>query len=252
MAISKPDCVGIIPARYESKRFPGKPLADIAGKPMFWHVYNRARRCPDLQEVYLATDDNRIMEAAQYYKVPVLITRSDHPSGTDRVMEAAQRLSLEPDRVVVNIQGDEPLLEPAMLSELVRPFSDPKIQVTTLAHSLDPAEVEDPDRVKVVCSLSGRALYFSRQAIPYQNEAHSTVLGHIGLYAFRLSCLTKFVSWQPSPLELTERLEQLRLLEHDIPIHVVQTDCHSRSVDRPEDVAIICKMLENPINPDIS
>lgn len=240
-----PACVGVIPARYDSKRFPGKPLVDLGGKPMFWHVYDRARRCPDLQKVYLATDDERIVKAARDHDVPVLLTRADHPSGTDRVMEAATQLALGPKTVIVNIQGDEPLLEPAMLSRLVEPLADAKIQVTTLAQPLAPADIENPDRVKVVCSLSGRALYFSRRVIPFQDHHPHDVLGHIGLYAFRLACLERFVKWPQSPLECAERLEQLRLLEHDIPIQVVLTDHHSRSVDRPKDVKVICEILKN-------
>lgn len=244
-----PDCVGVIPARYDSKRFPGKPLVDLMGKPMFWHVYDRARRCPELKKVYLATDDDRIVKAARAYDVPVLLTRADHPSGTDRVMEAAEQLALGSETVVVNIQGDEPLLEPAMLSRLVEPFDDALNQVTTLAQPLDPDDIENPDRVKVVCSLSGRALYFSRTVIPYQAPCPHHVLGHIGLYAFRLACLQRFVKWQPSPLERAERLEQLRLLEHDIPIQVVLTDHHSRSVDRPEDVKIIRDIMNETTKP---
>jgi 3-deoxy-manno-octulosonate cytidylyltransferase (CMP-KDO synthetase) len=245
MATAIPDCVGIIPARYDSKRFPGKPLAEIHGKPMFWHVYDRSRRCPDLKQIFLATDDRRIMEAAEAHKVPVLLTRSDHPSGSDRVMEAAEQLSLEDKTVVVNIQGDEPMLDPAMLSDLVKPFKDPQIQVTTLAHPLTTKDAKDPDRVKVVCSISGRALYFSRSAIPYPGAPPLTTWGHIGLYAFRLPSLRKFVEWQPSPLERVERLEQLRLLEHDVPIQVVLTDRRSRSVDRPEDIEVICELLKH-------
>ena len=239
MADQIPYCVGIIPARYDSKRFPGKPLADINGKPMFWHVYDRSRRCPDLKQIFLATDDRRIMEAAEVHKVPALLTRSDHPSGSDRAMEAAEQLSLEAETVVVNIQGDEPLLDPAMLSDLVKPFKDQQIQVTTLAHPLAAEDAQDPDRVKVVCSISGRALYFSRYGIPYTGGTPQKIWGHIGLYAFRLSCLRQFVNWKPSPLERAEKLEQLRLLENDVPIQVVFTDRYSRSVDSQKDLAVI-------------
>lgn len=240
-----PDCVGVIPARYDSKRFPGKPLVDLMGKPMFWHVYHRACRCVDLREVYLATDDERIVQAARAHEIPVLLTRVDHPSGTDRVMEAAEQLGLGSNTVVVNIQGDEPLLEPAMLSQLTGPFGDEQTQATTLAQPLGPDDIENPDRVKVVCSLSGRALYFSRTAIPFQDRHPQQILGHVGLYAFRLACLEQFVKWRPSPLERAERLEQLRLLEHDIPVQVVLTNHHSRSVDRPEDVKVVCEILKN-------
>jgi 3-deoxy-manno-octulosonate cytidylyltransferase (CMP-KDO synthetase) len=244
MAAAIPDCVGIIPARFDSKRFPGKPLQVILGKPMFWHVYDRAQRCADLKQVYLATDDRRIWEAARAHQVPVLMTRLDHPSGSDRVMEAAEQLSLETDSVIVNIQGDEPLLDPAMLSSLVAPFKNPQIQVTTLAHPLAPEDAGDPDRVKVVCSIGGRALYFSRHRIPYPGSHSGKIWGHIGLYAFRLACLRKFVSWQPSPLECAERLEQLRLLEHDVPIQVVFTDRYSRSVDTRKDLEIVRDIMK--------
>jgi 3-deoxy-manno-octulosonate cytidylyltransferase (CMP-KDO synthetase) len=244
MTTAIPDCVGIIPARHDSKRFPGKPLAAILGKPMFWHVYDRARRCKDLKQLFLATDDRRIREAAREHQVPVLMTRSDHPSGSDRVMEAAEQLSLKKDSVIVNIQGDEPLLDPAMLSGLVAPFKDPQVQVTTLAHPLAPEDAGDPHRVKVVCSISGRALYFSRHRIPYAGSHSERIWGHIGLYAFRLACLKKFVSWQPSPLECTERLEQLRLLEHDVPIQVVFTDRYSRSVDSRQDLEIVRDLMK--------
>jgi 3-deoxy-manno-octulosonate cytidylyltransferase (CMP-KDO synthetase) len=159
-------------------------------------------------------------------------------------MEAADLLDVNPQAVVVNIQGDEPLLAPRMLSELVAPFTDPGVLVTTLAQPMAEADTRNPDRVKVVCSLSGRALYFSRSALPARAADTSlTVLGHIGLYAFRLPCLREFVSWPPSPLERTERLEQLRLLEHDIPVHVVLTDHGSLSVDRPEDLEAVRRQL---------
>jgi len=216
---------------------------------MFWHVYERARRCPELQQVFLATDDNRILAAAKACDVPALMTRSDHPSGTDRVMEAAEQLGLKPDAVVVNVQGDEPLLVPAMLSQLVQPFSDPTIQAATLAQQLAAEDSEDPDRVKVVCSLSGRALYFSRRAIPHQSNGTGPVLGHIGLYAFRMACLKRFVSWPPGPLERSERLEQLRLLEHDVPIQVMLTEHRSHSVDRPKDLKVICDILKPMTKP---
>ena len=248
MTTAIPDCVGIIPARYASNRFPGKPLAEILGKPMFWHVYDRARRCREMKQVYLATDDRRIIQSARTLEVPALMTRSDHPSGSDRVMEAAEQLSLNSDTVVVNIQGDEPLLDPGMLSQLVKPFKDPLIQVTTLAHPLAAEEADNPDRVKVVFTIAGRALYFSRYGIPYSGNAPHKVWGHIGLYAFRLSCLRRFVNWQPSPLERAERLEQLRLLENDVPIHVVFTDRYSRSVDTEADLNVIRDLMQNQLN----
>jgi 3-deoxy-manno-octulosonate cytidylyltransferase (CMP-KDO synthetase) len=236
---------GIIPARFQSERFPGKPLADILGRPMFWHVYHRARQCAKLSQVVLATDDQRIMSAARSLEVPALLTRPDHPSGTDRVLEAAQQLKVPPDAVVVNIQGDEPALVPAMLSQLLEPFADEHVQVTTLVRRIDGTEAGNPNRVKVVIAADGRALYFSRAPIPYHGaDQQSGYWAHIGLYAFRMAVLQTFVTLRPSPLEKIEKLEQLRLLEHDIPIHVVPTEHLSFGVDRPEDIAAVCELLK--------
>jgi 3-deoxy-manno-octulosonate cytidylyltransferase (CMP-KDO synthetase) len=235
-----PNFYGIIPARYASSRFPGKPLADIAGKPMFWHVYHRARRCSELSAVYLATDDERILEAAQNLDVPALATRKDHPSGTDRVFEAAHSLGIGEKDVVLNIQGDEPVLDPLMVSELVRPFADPEVSVATPARRMDQAAAESPDRVKVVFSEDKKALYFSRSRIPYPREGSAeAVYGHIGMYAFRMAALRQFVHLPPSRLESIEKLEQLRLLENHIPVHVVITECDCLSVDRPEDIEAV-------------
>ncbi|MDJ0781007.1 MAG: 3-deoxy-manno-octulosonate cytidylyltransferase [Desulfosarcinaceae bacterium] len=248
-----PTCIGVIPARFASSRFPGKPLADILGKPMFWHVYSRACRCGSLAKVVLATDDERIRRAAESLNVPVVMTRSDHPSGTDRVLEAARLLGLAdaPETVVVNIQGDEPALAPEMLAELVAPFGDPAVMTTTLAHAITPAECERTDQVKVVRSISGRALYFSRAAVPFRQAATTTppYLGHIGIYAFRFHRLVQFAGLGPSPLEAAEKLEQLRLLENDMAIHVVVTRHRSIGVDRPEDLQRVRHLLEPRTDP---
>lgn len=239
------NCYGIIPARYGSTRFPGKPLADISGKPMFWHVFTRASKCPELSQVFLATDDERIESAAKALDVPVVVTRSDHPSGTDRVLEAATILNLPEDAIVVNIQGDEPLLEPAMLTELVGPFVSPDIEVTTLARKIGRNEAGNINQVKVVFSKTGKALYFSRLPIPcYRDGQEEVFFGHVGLYAFRMNALRKFVALGQSRLEIAEKLEQLRLLENDIPIHVVLTEHKSIGVDKPEDIKTICKILD--------
>jgi 3-deoxy-manno-octulosonate cytidylyltransferase (CMP-KDO synthetase) len=239
-----PPCYGIIPARYQSTRFPGKPLADILGRPMIWHVFERARQCQTLSKVVLATDDDRIRSAAQKLDIPVVMTRSDHPSGTDRVLEAAEKLELAADSVIVNIQGDEPILEPSMLSELLNPFSKPEIQVTTLARKISGPTAQSPDLVKVVFAADGRALYFSRSAIPYhRNPASDHYYGHIGIYALRMQTLKKFVSLEQSCLEISEKLEQLRLLENNIPIHIVETQHRSIGVDRPQDIEIVSKII---------
>jgi len=240
----RPPCYGIIPARYQSTRFPGKPLADIFGRPMIWHVFERARQCPSLSSVVLATDDDRIQATAEKWGIPAVMTRADHPSGTDRVLEAAEILKLNADAVIVNIQGDEPVLEPTMLTELVDPFSKPEIQVTTLARKIDAAEAENPDLVKVVFAADHRALYFSRSTIPFQrNTTGSGYYGHIGIYALRMPVLKKFVTLDQGRLEVTERLEQLRLLENNIPIHIVETEHRSIGVDRPQDIEKVTKIL---------
>ncbi len=239
-------CYGIIPARYESSRFPGKPLADILGKPMFWHVYTRARQCPHFSRVVLATDDARIARAAEDLNVEYVMTRPDHASGTDRVYEAACALQADDASVVVNIQGDEPALNPAMLSELIAPFmQDNTVRVSTLAQSITAQAAQSPDIVKVVPSANGDALYFSRSPIPFCREGEPArgFCGHIGLYAFRFDTLRQFTQLPPSSLEQTEKLEQLRLLENNIPIRVVPTDHKTHGVDRPEDISIILNML---------
>lgn len=233
-----PLCIGIIPARYDSSRFPGKALADINGKPMFWHVYTRASRCPYFSQIVLATDDQRIFSAARELSVPVMMTQKDHPSGTDRVLESAQKLNAPESAVIVNIQGDEPLLEPEMLSQLIRPFtSDHRIQVTTLAQKMERSAALSPDCVKVVRAKDGHALYFSRAPIPYaRDNAHMRFLRHIGLYAFKMEALRRFQRIGRSELESIESLEQLRFLEEGIDIHVVITEHSSIGVDRPEDI----------------
>lgn len=239
-----PNIYGIIPARYQSSRFPGKALADIQGKPMFWHVFNRASQCSQFKKIVLATDDDRIYKAAKMLSVPVLMTAASHPSGTDRVLEAAQKLSVNVEDVVVNIQGDEPLLQPKMLEALVLPFSEQHVQVTTLARKIDSISCQNPDCVKVVTDTSGKALYFSRSAVPFDRKKEGCeYLGHIGLYAFRMKTLQQFQRLGPSNLETIESLEQLRLLENGIPIQVVITSYDTQGVDRPEDLHKVMHLL---------
>jgi 3-deoxy-manno-octulosonate cytidylyltransferase (CMP-KDO synthetase) len=240
MTVSVP-CFGIIPARYASTRFPGKPLIDILGKPMFWHVYQRALESGCLEKVALATDDTRIAAAAKSLDVPVIMTRDDHPSGTDRVLEAARQLDVPADAVVVNIQGDEPALNPEILQELLAPFSDP----TTPAVKISAEEAKNPDQVKVVFSRAMDALYFSRSPIPYDRDGQlPDYYGHIGLYAFRMACLENFVTLDQGELETIEKLEQLRLLESGIPIRMVITRHRTIGVDRPEDIEGVKTLLK--------
>jgi 3-deoxy-manno-octulosonate cytidylyltransferase (CMP-KDO synthetase) len=211
---------------------------------MILHVYERARRCARLSSVFLATDDDRIRLVAQKWGIPVVMTRTTHPSGTDRVMEAAAKLNLPADSVVVNIQGDEPALEPTMLTQLVSPFSAVDVQVTTLACKINAADAGNPNLVKVVFAGDGRALYFSRSPIPHQLEKQkSHYYRHIGIYALRMKVLEKFVALGQSRLEITERLEQLRLLENNIVIHIVVIDHHACGVDRPEDIETVSKII---------
>lgn len=247
-----PACHAIIPARFASTRFPGKPLAEILGKPMFFHVYQRARQCPAITSVTLATDDQRIAEAAEKHGVPFVLTSSEHRSGTDRVYEAACLLNLPHDSVVVNVQGDEPALEPEILSALLAPFAEAAVQVSTLARPLQPAEAASPDRVKVVLAANGDALYFSRAAIPYLREPENSVglphglfWMHLGFYAFRFKALERFTELAVSSLEQAEKLEQLRLLENGIPIRVACVNCRSFGVDSPEDLEQVSKIMSS-------
>ena len=237
---------GIIPARYDSSRFPGKPLADIMGKPMFQRVYERALSCGQLNKVALATDDERIRDAAEERGVPVVMTRSDHASGTDRIDEAADILGIEADSVVVNIQGDEPALDPKMITEVVAPFLSDKtgeVMVSTLAHEIAHDRAQHPDQVKVVFTEQGRALYFSRAPIPHTRDGAAHYWGHVGMYAYRREALKRFTQLGPSALEDREKLEQLRLLENNIDIYVVPTESVSRGVDRPEDIDEVIRLL---------
>ncbi|WP_029894430.1 3-deoxy-manno-octulosonate cytidylyltransferase [Desulfohalovibrio reitneri] len=241
-------CVAVVPARFASSRFPGKPLADILGRPMFWHVADRAARAPELSRVVVATDDERIMAAASEHGVEAVMTSPDHASGTDRIQEAAGLLGLPEETVVVNVQGDEPALNPAMISELVAPFADPKVRVTTLAHRVDPERAKCPDQVKVVWTASGDAMYFSRQPIPHHRDGGEEIYwGHVGMYAYRLPALARFTALPPSYLERKERLEQLRFLENGIPIRVVPTRHTSRGVDRPEDLDVVRRLISESI-----
>lgn len=241
---SLPPCYGIIPTRYASSRFDGKPLALILGKPMIQHVYTRVCQCPHLQQVVLANDDERIFYVAESLAIPVLMTSPNHTCGTERVLEAARLLSVPDDGVVINIQGDEPALEPEILTALIAPFRSPEVQVTTLARQISAQEAQDPNQVKVVMGKDNQALYFSRCPIPFAHDVREDGYhGHIGIYAFRMKTLEQFVALKNGALEKKEGLEQLRLLENNFPIHVVITTHKSHAVDRPEDIAIVEQII---------
>jgi 3-deoxy-manno-octulosonate cytidylyltransferase (CMP-KDO synthetase) len=235
--------VAIIPARYHSTRLPGKAVALIAGRPMICHVAERTARARGLARVIVATDDARIRDAVAPVGVEVVMTRADHPTGTDRLAEVARGLDAE---VVINVQGDMPLLDPAMVERLAaRMAAEPDLPMATLAAPLhDEAAWRSPHVVKVVVGRDGRALYFSRSPLPYQREGSrrpGEPLGwhHIGLYAYRREVLLRLAALAPTPLERREQLEQLRALEHGIAIGVVewQADEPVIEVNTPEDLA---------------
>lgn len=240
--------LGVIPARYGSTRFPGKPLHPIAGKPLVQHVVERCRGARALAEVIVATDDARIADAVRPF-CRVEMTRPDHPSGTDRIAEVAGRVSCD---AVVNIQGDEPLLDPAVIDAVAATLADAEM-TTAAAPVHDPAELDNPNVVKVVLNAAGRALYFSRHPIPYLRDLAGRAAGerarafpylkHLGLYGYRRDTLLRLVRWPVSPLEAAEKLEQLRALEHGLAIAVVRVAAASPGVDTPEDAARVERLL---------
>lgn len=237
------EVLGVIPARYASTRFPGKSLAVIAGKPMIQHVYERASQCSRFARLVIATDDDRIAEAARSFGAECQITRPDHQSGTDRVAEVAAGF---PAELVVNIQGDEPLIDfNAIEAAIVALESSPDTRMATLAKVIsNPEEVENPNVVKVVKDLGGNAIYFSRYPIPYRRGGPAAVYKHIGLYAYRRDFLLQYSSMPVGPLEKAECLEQLRALENGHRIAVAETTYDSLGVDTPEDLMEIRQWLE--------
>jgi len=230
--------LGVIPARYGSTRLEGKPLADIMGKPMIQYVYENAVKSSILDELIVATDNIRIKEAVEKFGGKAMLTSPSHPTGTDRVAEVAKNFD---PQVVVNIQGDEPFINPGMIDEVVEPLlEDKEIPMGTLMHEITEKEdFNNPNVVKVVTDKLGFALYFSRSLIPYprKTEKHR-VFEHIGIYSFQKEFLLKFTRLEPTPLEQTESLEQLRVLESGYRIKVVLTRYKyvALSVDTPEDL----------------
>lgn len=246
--------VGIIPARYASTRFPGKPLAMIDGKSMIQRVYEQSCKANVLSEVWIATDDNRIENHIKSFGGKVMLTSPNHKSGTERCNEVIQRLQADtPSRlfdVAINIQGDEPFIQPEQIEKVASCFLNPEVEIATLIKKIfDKTELFNPNVVKVITANDKKALYFSRQPIPFlrgmsENDwlTHHTYFKHIGIYAYRTETLRKLTMLQPSPLEIAESLEQLRWLENAYHIYTKQTDFESFSIDTPDDLS---KLINN-------
>jgi 3-deoxy-manno-octulosonate cytidylyltransferase (CMP-KDO synthetase) len=231
--------VAIIPARFESTRLPGKPLALIAGRPMIEHVYRRVADARGVDAVVVATDDARIAAAVEHFGGIARMTQPGHRTGTDRVAEVARELSCE---IVVNVQGDEPMIEPEMIAAAIAPLAESGlVEMTTLRRAItDPADLANPHVVKVVADRLGDALYFSRSPIPSRGQAFK----HVGLYGYRRGFLLSFAALPQTPLELAESLEQLRALEHGLRIRTIETRYDSIGVDTPEDLERVRRLCE--------
>jgi len=230
----------VIPARFGSKRFPGKALASETGKPLVQHVYEAAARAKRIDAVLVATDDDRIRAAVEKFGGRAVLTRPEHPCGTNRVAEAARAF---PDaEIVINFQGDEPELDPHLLDMVVEAMrKDPAVEAATVAGPLAPEEVDDPNSVKVAMAAGGDALYFSRAPIPWARDGeadrHAPMLKHFGIYAYRALALAEYAAMAPTPLEETEKLEQLRWLENGRRMRVLVTDRRPAGIDTPDDYA---------------
>lgn len=236
--------VGVIPARLTASRLPGKPLIEIAGKPLVQWVYDQACQAAFLNEVMVATDDEKVFQVVEGFGGKARMTRADHISGTDRVAEVAAVVAAD---VFINIQGDEPALSPATIDGVCAPFQDdPELQVATARVEIsDLADIESPHVVKVVVDAQDRALYFSRSVVPYPRRLPATFYKHLGIYGYRREFLLGLPCLKPSRLERTEGLEQLRFLENGVTIKVVQVKEDSIGVDTPEDVERVRPLLEN-------
>lgn len=240
--------IAIIPARLDSKRFPGKALADIKGKPMIQRVYEQAKKSKIVDAVYVATDSEAIATAIRNMDGDVIMTGNECSSGTDRVAEAARTLNLQDDAVIINIQGDQPVLQAECLKDLVQPFyATPGLPMATLANSMDnESEINDPNNVKVIIDAQGFAIYFSRARIPFDRDKKEKVqyYKHIGIYAYSSVFLQQFTKLPVAPLEEIEKLEQLRAVYHGHKIGISITSYDSASVDDASDIQKIEAILE--------
>jgi len=233
----------VIPARYASTRLPGKPLADIVGKPMIQHVYERSAQATIPQEVVVATDDEKVFQAVQQFGGKVVMTSSEHQTGTDRLAEVASKYA-EVD-VIINVQGDEPLIDPKVIDELAQEFlNDTALQMASVMSIMDTEDYQNPNAVKVVTDLNNNALYFSRSLLPYPRVAgKANVYKHIGIYAYKKDFLLKFAKLEPTPLEQSESLEQLRALENGYKIKMIKTKSKFIGVDSIEDLQTVNELL---------
>lgn len=233
--------LAIIPSRYGSSRFPGKPLALIAGKPMIQWVYENVSKVSNLDDVYVATDDQRIYDAVGSFGGKVLMTASTHTCGTDRLAECADILNLADDDIVLNIQGDEPLIRPEMIQDLVSTFDDKEVYMSTLKKKIEvEEEVLNPNVVKVINDVNGDAIYFSRYSIPYERDGvHRTHFKHVGTYGYKVWFLKKYSSLPKTELELSESLEQLRVIENGYNIRVQETSWQTVGVDTPDQIQLV-------------
>ena len=233
----------IIPARFGSTRFPAKILASDTGRPLVQHVVEQAQKCTRVRQILVATDDQRIVEAIKPFGTRCVMTSPAHQSGTDRIAEVARGLD---DPIVVNVQGDEPEIEPRIIDDLIARLEQSRDDMATAATAFPAgADPADPNLVKVVMSLDGHAIYFSRAPIPYRREpdapANAPYHLHLGIYAYRREFLLQFASWKPTPAEMTEKLEQLRALEHGRSIHVLKVSRATHGIDTPEQYAEFVK-----------
>ncbi len=246
----------VIPARYGSSRLPGKPLADIGGQPMVLRVCERAQ-LSGAQQVVVATDDGRIAEVCEAAGSHVCMTREDHPSGTDRIEEVCQQLGLTDDDIVVNVQGDEPLIPPAVIEQVAANLAaHPEASIATLSEPIKRAgDLFNPNIVKVIADKNGLALYFSRAPIPWDRDGYASgepaadssvhAQRHLGIYAYRVGLLRRYVTWPPHPLEQTEALEQLRAMANGERIHVAEAcEYVPPGVDTEEDLAAVRRLLQ--------
>jgi 3-deoxy-manno-octulosonate cytidylyltransferase (CMP-KDO synthetase) len=246
--------LALIPARYGSTRFPGKALADLLGKPLIQWVYEQARLVQGLHDIFVATDDERIKKCVEDFGGQAIMTRSDHPSGSDRLAEAAEILELDRHDIVINIQGDQPVFPPLVVGHMAALVDrDCSAVMVTPARRLTDLELaKNPNLVKVVFNHQGRALYFSRSPLPYWRDGERPYFfKHIGIYAYRVDFLKDFVTLPPGRWEQAEKLEQLRALEYGYPIHVVETDGDTLEVDTPGDLARVEEYLREKSDKEI-